>query len=167
MTNGIWGCISVGLFADPTWVNIVYHNSTHVGWFYSWGRGSADATLLACQLVGILFVIGWVMVTMIPFFTLLHWWGFLRWVFFFGEALILETVFNSSWPLHLFYLSLSHSHFLLKCRPAWGDRWTWHWLHGSGLQKTREQWWRTWWIRGQNAWLSGRIPASKSGKGSS
>ncbi|KAL3823898.1 hypothetical protein ACHAXA_005480 [Cyclostephanos tholiformis] len=78
LTNGIWGCISVGLFADPTWVNKIYHNSTHVGWFYSWGRGSADGTLLACQLVGILFVIGWVMATMIPFFSLLHWWGFLR-----------------------------------------------------------------------------------------
>ena len=78
MTCGIWGCISVGLFADPTWVNIVYPSATHVGWFYSWGRGSADATLLACQLVGILFVMGWVVVTMIPFFSLLHWFGFLR-----------------------------------------------------------------------------------------
>jgi Amt family ammonium transporter len=78
MANGIWGCISVGLFADPILLYRVYKTATHVGWFYSWGRGSADGTLLACQLVGILFVIGWVMVTMIPFFSLLHFLGFLR-----------------------------------------------------------------------------------------
>mmetsp|Transcript_26125 Transcript_26125/g.48088 ORF Transcript_26125/g.48088 Transcript_26125/m.48088 type:complete len:424 (+) Transcript_26125:74-1345(+) len=78
MINGIWGTISVGLFAEPTLMKTVYKNSTHVGWFYSWGRGSADATLLACQLVGILFVIGWVVGTMTPFFWMLHYFGFLR-----------------------------------------------------------------------------------------
>lgn len=78
LVNGIWGSISVGLFAEPTMMEKVYGTSTHVGWFYSWGRGSADATLLACQLVGVLFVIGWVVGTMTPFFWLLHYFGYLR-----------------------------------------------------------------------------------------
>lgn len=78
MINGIWGTLSVGLFAEPNLMQAVYKTSTHVGWFYSWGRGSADATLLACQVVGILFVIGWVVCIMTPFFWLLHYSGFLR-----------------------------------------------------------------------------------------
>eukprot|EP00580_Thalassiosira_gravida_P013441 CAMPEP_0201682522 /NCGR_PEP_ID=MMETSP0494-20130426/51660_1 /ASSEMBLY_ACC=CAM_ASM_000839 /TAXON_ID=420259 /ORGANISM="Thalassiosira gravida, Strain GMp14c1" /LENGTH=604 /DNA_ID=CAMNT_0048166281 /DNA_START=111 /DNA_END=1925 /DNA_ORIENTATION=- len=78
MINGIWGSLSVGLFAEPTLMKAVYGTSDHVGWFYSWGRGNADAVLLACQVVGILFVVGWVMCTMTPFFWLLHYCGFLR-----------------------------------------------------------------------------------------
>jgi len=69
---------SVGFLADPNWVFKVYGNSSHAGWFYSWARGSADARLLACQVVGVLFVIGWVTSTMTPFFWLLHYFGFLR-----------------------------------------------------------------------------------------
>mmetsp|Transcript_7037 Transcript_7037/g.15302 ORF Transcript_7037/g.15302 Transcript_7037/m.15302 type:complete len:635 (+) Transcript_7037:405-2309(+) len=78
MINGIWGSLSVGLFAEPSLMEKVYKTSAHVGWFYSWGQGSADAILLACQVVGILFVIGWVVFTMTPFFWLLHYCGFLR-----------------------------------------------------------------------------------------
>mmetsp|Transcript_1890 Transcript_1890/g.2797 ORF Transcript_1890/g.2797 Transcript_1890/m.2797 type:complete len:602 (+) Transcript_1890:132-1937(+) len=78
LSSGIWGSLSVGLLADPTWVSKVYGNSNHAGWFYSWSRGSADAHLLACQVIGVLFVLGWVTVTMTPFFWLLHYFGFLR-----------------------------------------------------------------------------------------
>lgn len=80
LINGIWGTISVGLFAAPEFMNTVYKykSSTHAGWFYSWGMGSADARLLACQLVGILFTIGWVLITMFPFFWALHFFGYLR-----------------------------------------------------------------------------------------
>ena len=80
LINGIWGAISVGLFAAPDFMNTVYKykSSAHVGWFYSWGMGSADARLLACQLVGILFTIGWVIGTMLPFFWALHYFGYLR-----------------------------------------------------------------------------------------
>jgi Amt family ammonium transporter len=78
MTNGLWGCISVGLFAKPELMDIVYNNESHVGWFYEWARGSGDGTLLACQLVGILFVAGWVIGTMAPFFWMLHYFGYLR-----------------------------------------------------------------------------------------
>ena len=58
MINGIWGTLSVGLFAAPNLLETLYGRSDHVGWFYSWSRGSADATLLACQVVGILFTAG-------------------------------------------------------------------------------------------------------------
>lgn len=80
MVNGMWGSVAVGLFAEPTLLADLYPRAgpTHAGWFYSWGRGSADATLLACQVVGILFVIGWVLCTMAPFFWMLHYFGFLR-----------------------------------------------------------------------------------------
>lgn len=78
LVSGIWGSISVGLFAAPNLVSTVYKSTTPVGWFYSWGMGSADATLLACQLVGILFVFGWVLCTMFPFFWALHYYGYLR-----------------------------------------------------------------------------------------
>lgn len=78
MINGIWGSISVGLFAEPNLMQTVYKTSNHVGWFYSWEQGSGDGILLACQLVGILFVIGWVAGTMTPFFWMLHYVGYLR-----------------------------------------------------------------------------------------
>lgn len=78
LSSGIWGSLSVGLLADPTWLLKVYGTSDHAGWVYSWARGSADAHLLACQVVGILCVVGWVTVTMTPFFWALHYFGFLR-----------------------------------------------------------------------------------------
>lgn len=79
MVNGIWGMVAAGLFAEPTLTKMVYGDSTKAGWFYNLG----DGTLLACQLVGILFVIAWVTATMSPFFWMLHYFGFLRWVPFF------------------------------------------------------------------------------------
>lgn len=64
--NGIWGCLAVGLFAEPTRTKLAYGNDIHVGWFYS------DANLLLCQFVGILFIIGWTAGVMTPFFALLR-----------------------------------------------------------------------------------------------
>ncbi|KAL3901974.1 MAG: hypothetical protein SGARI_005989, partial [Bacillariaceae sp.] len=56
--NGVWGVIAVGLFASPRRLEAVFGRSDHVGWFYSWGRGSLDATLLGANAVGILFIAG-------------------------------------------------------------------------------------------------------------
>jgi Amt family ammonium transporter len=78
LINGIWGTLSVGLFAVPELLEQVYGRGDHAGWFYSWGQGSADAKLLGAQVVGILFVSGWVMITMFPFFCFLHYVGWLR-----------------------------------------------------------------------------------------
>ena len=76
--NGMWGCIAVGLLAEPTRTAIAYGSDKHVGWFYSWGRGTGDANLLLVEFCGILWIIGWVAATMIPFFLLLNFLGWFR-----------------------------------------------------------------------------------------
>jgi Amt family ammonium transporter len=75
--NGMWGCIAVGLFASPGLVGNAY-GSTNYGWFYNWGMGSGDGTLLAIEICGILFIIGWVCAIMIPYFLLLNMFGLFR-----------------------------------------------------------------------------------------
>jgi len=77
--NGIWGCIAVGLFAEPSRQALAYSGANeHTGWFYSWGRGNADAYLLAAQVCGVLWIIGWVFVIMTPFFMMLNLLGMFR-----------------------------------------------------------------------------------------
>jgi len=78
MFNGIWGMIATGLFASPEKLEMTFNTSKHVGWFYSWGRGSGDAALLACQSIAVVFVIGWTAVTIFPFFIWLNYKGWLR-----------------------------------------------------------------------------------------
>jgi Amt family ammonium transporter len=76
--NGVWGVIAVGLFASPSRMEIVYQRSDHVGWFYSWGRNSSDATLLGANVVGLLFIAGFVTFIMLPFFFTLLYLGWFR-----------------------------------------------------------------------------------------
>ena len=54
-----------------------YGHDKHIGWFYSYER-SADATLLACQVIEIVFIIGWVSIIMAPFFLVLNYAGYFR-----------------------------------------------------------------------------------------
>jgi len=78
---GAWGLLSVGLFATERGMkNLIDNNDNppHIGWVYEWARGSGDGTLLACQVIGLLFIIGWVSGLMIPFFLLLKCFGQLR-----------------------------------------------------------------------------------------
>jgi len=73
MICGIWGSIAVGLFAVPKYLDASPHiQANSAGLFYSNGK------LLACQLIGIIFVVGWVTVLMLPFFAILHYLGWLR-----------------------------------------------------------------------------------------
>lgn len=74
MFNGGWGMISVGLFASPSHLLAAYGRNTHAGWVYD----GADPTLLGVELVGFLFICGWVMVIMLPFFVWLDWKGWFR-----------------------------------------------------------------------------------------
>lgn len=76
--NGMWGVFAVGLLAAPTRLEDAYANSKHAGIFYYWVNGSSDATLLAAQVVGMLFIIGWVLLIMFPFFIWLNWKGWFR-----------------------------------------------------------------------------------------
>ena len=72
MFSGIWGLIGVGLFAVPKYLDMSNSNATSAGLFYG------DGHLLACQLIGTVFVLGWVSVLMLPFFFVLHYMGWLR-----------------------------------------------------------------------------------------
>ena len=73
MLNGAWGTFATGLFASPGRLLDAYALNTHPGLFYG-----GDGTLLGAQCVGILFVFGWVMVTIVPFFIFLDVLGWLR-----------------------------------------------------------------------------------------
>ena len=78
MVNGVWGLIAVGLFAAPRRLQEAYGRSEHVGFFYSFSHKGADATLLATQMIGIMFIMGWVSAIMLPFFVWLDWKGWFR-----------------------------------------------------------------------------------------
>ena len=43
---GIWGVVSVGLFASPRRLIQIYGHAKHPGFFYSFTHGGADAYLL-------------------------------------------------------------------------------------------------------------------------
>lgn len=75
---GMWGTFAVGLLASPSRVMSLYGSDKHVGWFYSLGRNSFDAHLLAAQICCIFFVIGWVFILMFPFFIWLNYMGWFR-----------------------------------------------------------------------------------------
>ena len=76
--NGIWGCIAVGLFAEPGRMSKAYSYRGKAGWFYMWGEGSGDGPLLLAQICGVLWIIGWVCLIMIPYFHLLNILGLFR-----------------------------------------------------------------------------------------
>ena len=78
MIGGMWGMISTGLFTAPDRLLAAFGMDEHVGWFYSWSRGSGDFTLLGVQLVAVLFVFGWTFAIMGVFFYTLNLFGMLR-----------------------------------------------------------------------------------------
>ena len=59
-------------WAYSQYLNILRCHILGFGVFYS------DGKLLACQLIGILFVLGWVSILMTPFFAILYYKGLLR-----------------------------------------------------------------------------------------
>jgi len=76
--GGAWGLVATGLFSAPELMEKAYGQSEHVGWFYEWNRGSGDFTLLGIQLISILFITGWTVALMYPFFRILNVFGALR-----------------------------------------------------------------------------------------
>jgi ammonium transporter, Amt family len=78
MFGGIWGVIAAGLFSKPDLLERAYSLTDHVGWFYEWGRGSGDFTLIGIQICGVLFILGWVGGVMSIFFYILNFLGWLR-----------------------------------------------------------------------------------------
>lgn len=79
MVGGAWGVVATGLLSRADlMVAAGLGNPEHVGWFYEWGRGSGDFTLMGAQLVGLLFILGWVSAVMGCYFGFLSWMGWLR-----------------------------------------------------------------------------------------
>jgi hypothetical protein len=70
--------IATGLFASPRLLSIAYENDDNPGLFYTFGQGKPNGILFACQLVTILFIVGWTLVTMLPFFFWLNYRGWFR-----------------------------------------------------------------------------------------
>ena len=77
-SGGMWGVWATGLFSAPRLMEAAFGNSTNVGWFYEWGRGSANFTLMGLQIVGTLFIIGWTCTVMGIFFTILNYFNLFR-----------------------------------------------------------------------------------------
>ena len=78
LVGGAWGLISTGLFSNPKRMKDAFGFDTHVGWFYSFSRGSGDFTLLGVQLIGCLFIFAWTFTIMGVFFLLMKYMGCLR-----------------------------------------------------------------------------------------
>lgn len=78
MFGGMWGVIATGLFTSPRRLETAFNTTENVGWFYEWGRGSGNFTLLGCQLVSVLFVLGWSACIFTPFCMLLKALNWLR-----------------------------------------------------------------------------------------
>ena len=80
MFNGIWGVIATGFFASPRLIELAYKGmGGYPGLFYATGNdGGGKANLLGCQFVLVIFIIGWVFVTMMPFFIWLNYKGWFR-----------------------------------------------------------------------------------------
>lgn len=79
MFNGIWGMLSVGLFAAPEFMEMSFgsHAANHPGIFYT-VNGRPNGSLLAAQCIGILFCMAWPAAVMFPFFVYLEQIGSFR-----------------------------------------------------------------------------------------
>jgi Amt family ammonium transporter len=78
MVGGAWGMIATGLFSPRHLLNEAYGRSIHEGWFYAWGNGSGDFTVLGIQLLAVIWIFGWVFVVFGLFTWSLHSLGMLR-----------------------------------------------------------------------------------------
>ena len=78
MFGGAWGVMATGLFSQGDLLLRAYGKDTHVGWFFEWGMGSANFTLIGIQLLLICFIFGWTTVTMGSFFYFMNFMGWLR-----------------------------------------------------------------------------------------
>lgn len=78
MFCGIWGLLATGLFTSPGRLLDAFGNDDHVGLFYSVGRLYIDGALLLNQFLAVLFILGWTIGMMTPFFLLLNYMKWLR-----------------------------------------------------------------------------------------
>jgi len=80
MFGGAWGVIATGLFTNERRLAAAFPDigTGNIGWFYEWGRGSGNFTLLGIQLIAVLFVLGWTACIFTPFCLVLKYMNWLR-----------------------------------------------------------------------------------------
>ena len=71
--NGMWGCIATGLFAAPRHVKLAY-DAENVNCCLIYSNGH----LLLNEVLGVLFILGWTVGIMTPFFIILNMLGMFR-----------------------------------------------------------------------------------------
>ena len=54
MVGGCWGVWATGLFSTGPLLEAAFGSSDNIGWFYEWGRGSGNFTLMGLQIIGTL-----------------------------------------------------------------------------------------------------------------
>lgn len=74
MANGIWGLVATGLFSAPGRTREAFGSEDHVGWLYN----LSDGTLISNQILACALIVGWVILTMLPFFIVLNKMAWLR-----------------------------------------------------------------------------------------
>jgi ammonium transporter, Amt family len=73
--GGIWGVLSVGLFSSPDLLKAAFGlHQKHFGWIFDF----SDISLFGSQILEIVFISGWVAVTMLPLFLMLQYVGWFR-----------------------------------------------------------------------------------------
>lgn len=70
--GGVWGLFAVGFLASPSLMEQAYGHSNHSGLFYTLTHGGVDGTLLAAQVLAILFIFFWAAALMLPFFYIMN-----------------------------------------------------------------------------------------------
>ena len=78
MVGGAWGMIATGLFSPRHLLNEAYGRNIHEGWFYAWGNGSGDFTLIGIQILAVIWIFAWVFVVFGLFTWSLNAVGMLR-----------------------------------------------------------------------------------------
>ena len=80
MFSGALGVLATGLFSNPDHVEDAYGVVGRGGLFFELGNNSGgfDGILLRNQIYGIIFIMGWTVLTTTPFFLLLNWLGWFR-----------------------------------------------------------------------------------------
>mmetsp|Transcript_9779 Transcript_9779/g.21800 ORF Transcript_9779/g.21800 Transcript_9779/m.21800 type:complete len:465 (-) Transcript_9779:305-1699(-) len=71
---GVWACLWTGCVARQEYVLQAYGYERGYGAFYPGGYG----WLLACQIIGVLVIFGWIAANMVPFFYILKMFNLLR-----------------------------------------------------------------------------------------
>jgi Amt family ammonium transporter len=102
LCNGIWGLVAVGFFAAPGQLGAAYPGHTEYGVLYGGGK------LMAAQLCGMLFIIGWTSAIMIPFFWLINRLGILR-VNIYEEEVGLDIIHHKGNAYNFRYNSSKHA----------------------------------------------------------